>query len=46
VIGFGINVNQKKFPPELEGIATSLYIDTKDNKNINNLFNEIIEKAF
>lgn len=24
VIGFGINVNQKKFPPELEGIATSL----------------------
>ncbi len=25
VIGFGINVNQKKFPPELEGIATSVY---------------------
>jgi biotin-[acetyl-CoA-carboxylase] ligase BirA-like protein len=46
VIGFGINVNQKKFPPELEGIATSLYIDTKANININNMFNKTITTVF
>jgi biotin-[acetyl-CoA-carboxylase] ligase BirA-like protein len=46
VIGFGINVNQKKLPPELEGIATSLFINTKVNITINNLLNEFFKTIF
>jgi len=32
VIGVGINVSNKEFPEELQGIATSLYLESGENK--------------
>lgn len=43
VIGFGINVNQKKFPPELEGIATSLTIETNLSFRHKNMMDSIFK---
>ena len=33
IVGTGINVNQKSFPPELQDIATSVYLQTKEEKS-------------
>ena len=42
VIGFGINVNQKKFPPELEGIASSIFLRNKKYFNKNKILKSTI----
>jgi BirA family transcriptional regulator, biotin operon repressor / biotin---[acetyl-CoA-carboxylase] ligase len=33
IVGIGINVNQEKFPGELNGIATSLHAETGKNQS-------------
>ena len=45
VIGFGINVYQEKFPPELEGIATSLLFYKNKWFNKKKIVNEIIKSV-
>lgn len=43
VVGIGLNINtvQADFPPELHGIATSLYIESGRTISIQNVFEEI-----
>lgn len=43
VIGFGMNVNQKKFPPELEGIATSLILNSNLSFNKLEILDSILK---
>ncbi len=45
VIGFGINVNQKKFPPELEGNATSLYLNKCSSFNKKLFLTKTVNKS-
>lgn len=33
IVGLGINVNQKQFPPEIAEIATSIFLETKEEKS-------------
>lgn len=42
IVGIGINVNTKKFPKELDNIATSLFLQTNTLYNINQLLSEIL----
>ncbi len=35
VVGIGINVNAKEFPPEIEKMATSLYLEQKEKARVN-----------
>ncbi len=41
VIGFGINVNTKKFPDDLKNKATSLLLETNHSYNIKELAEKI-----
>lgn len=42
IIGIGINVNQTKFPNELENIATSLFISSGKKSNKEKIINNLI----
>lgn len=41
ILGFGVNINNSSFASELEGIATSLYLETKFEHFIANITEEI-----
>lgn len=45
VSGFGLDVNQDRFPPELDRIATSVYLQTGHRTNRNLLLKDILEGA-
>jgi BirA family biotin operon repressor/biotin-[acetyl-CoA-carboxylase] ligase len=45
VSGFGIDVNQDRFPPELDQVATSVYLQTGHRTNRNLLLKDILEEA-
>ena len=42
IVGLGINVNQKNFHPEIAKIATSLYIETKEEKSQVNIIADFL----
>ncbi len=49
IIGVGLNVNQKKFIPEIANIASSLYLITNQEKHVFNVLAQILnsfEKIF
>ncbi|MEO6694901.1 MAG: biotin--[acetyl-CoA-carboxylase] ligase [Ignavibacteria bacterium] len=46
IIGFGININQEKFPPDIEHKATSLFNETKTKINKENLLTEFINMFY
>ena len=43
VIGIGINLNQKEFPPELVNSATSLYLVTGETRQAGTIVEEVLE---
>ena len=42
IVGLGINVNQKNFHPEIAEIATSLYLETKEEKSQVNIIADFL----
>lgn len=44
VVGVGVNVNQISFPYEIEALATSLYIETGVEYNLQELLSKILER--
>ncbi|MEO0198217.1 MAG: biotin--[acetyl-CoA-carboxylase] ligase [candidate division WOR-3 bacterium] len=44
IIGIGVNVNQKDFPETLQGIATSLYLETGSMYDLNQILDLCIEE--
>ena len=42
IVGLGINVNQKNFHPEIAEIATSLYLETKEEKSKVNIIADFL----
>jgi BirA family biotin operon repressor/biotin-[acetyl-CoA-carboxylase] ligase len=44
IIGFGMNINQDAFDDEIKGIATSLYVETHQTCNKENILNEILHQ--
>lgn len=43
IVGIGININTKKFPNEISDIATSLYLETNQMYDLDQILSEIIE---
>jgi BirA family biotin operon repressor/biotin-[acetyl-CoA-carboxylase] ligase len=46
VIGMGVNVNNRDFPPELEGCATSLYLETGTDVHIAEFLCSVLQHLF
>ncbi|CAI2718081.1 biotin--[acetyl-CoA-carboxylase] ligase [Nitrospina watsonii] len=46
VVGIGINVNQTRFPEELAAVATSLYIETREQPERSDIFSFIINYLY
>lgn len=42
IVGLGINVGQKTFPPEIENIATSVYLETKEEKDRMGIIEDVL----
>src|SRR5262249_34561051 len=43
LLGIGLNVNQEAFPKELEGLATSLYLETGRRRDVAELLRAVLE---
>jgi BirA family biotin operon repressor/biotin-[acetyl-CoA-carboxylase] ligase len=46
VLGIGVNVNNAVFPEELNGLATSLYLETGKLWHLKSLLDEILQQVF
>jgi BirA family biotin operon repressor/biotin-[acetyl-CoA-carboxylase] ligase len=44
IVGIGINLNSKNFPPELEEIATSIETETNEKPNVNELLENLTKQ--
>lgn len=43
VVGIGINVNQREFPPEIAGTATSLFLETGQQHDVGKLVEQVAD---